>query len=49
MMGFTFAPGLMGVCLGTKVFILISSSMSLFGLRGPQPQIGGRFECVVWM
>jgi hypothetical protein len=49
MMGFTFAPDLMGVCLGTKVFIPISSSMRLFGLRGPQPQIGGglnvRFGC----
>jgi hypothetical protein len=38
-------------CLGTKMFIhggfTISSSMMLSNFGGPEPQIGGQFECGV--
>jgi len=53
MIGLTFAPDLMVLLFGTKVFIHggfpISSSMMLFGLGdlNPQPHTRGWFECGV--
>ncbi len=51
MMGFTFAPNLVLLCLRTKVFIhggfIISNFMMLSNLGEPQSQIRGRFGCGV--